>query len=666
MKSKKEAEARIKKLRQTIDYHRYLYHVHDTQELSDAALDSLKKELKDIEDAYPELITSDSPTQRVGGTPLSQFEKVAHEVAQWSFDDAFTEGEIRAFDERVRRGLEKKLGEKVSPTYTCELKIDGFKVVCTYKAGILKTAATRGDGRVGENVTKNVRTIESVPLNLRKKIDMIAEGEIWMGRKEFERINNTQKKAGKALYANPRNVAAGTIRQLDPRVVFERKLDVFFYDVAHCEGVVPSTQVKELVFLQELGLKVNRHFIHAQTIDEVLVYWRKWDKRKHKEDYWIDGVVVKVNERAYQDALGYTGKAPRFAIAFKFPAEEATTLVEDIIVQVGRTGVLTPVALLAPVVVAGTTVSRATLHNEDEIARLGLNVGDTVVIRKAGDIIPDVLKVLTEMRTGKEKKFTFPKKCPVCGATVTRKSGEAAYRCTNVACSARQGRWLHYAVSRKALNVDHLGPKLLDALMDAGVVATPADIFTLTKDELLKLPRMAEIYAQNVLDGIDTARTTTLSRVVLALGIPHVGEETARDMALAFGSLENIMKASDEELAGIEGVGEIVATSIAEWFASAHNRAVVQKLEKELTIQNEHTVTNNTLAGKIFVLSGTLPTLSRDEASTRIRERGGKVASAISKNTDYVVVGDNPGSKVDDAKRLGVSILNEKDFVALL
>ena len=406
--TKGEANERIQKLREVVNHHRYLYHVLDTQEISDAALDSLKKELKDLEDAYPELITPDSPTQRVSGEPLEKFNKVEHVVPQWSFDDAFSKEDIRAFDERVRRVLSKEFDRDINPTYVCELKIDGFKVVCTYEKGILVTAATRGDGKVGEDVTANIKTIESVPLVLQEKESVVVEGEVWMPKKEFERINKEREKEGEPLYANPRNVAAGTIRQLDARIVAERNLEIFFYDlVRRSDEQLPDTQIEELEFMRVLGFKTNKHTKQMDSIDEVIKYWQSWEKKKDKQSYLVDGVVVKVNERSYQEALGYTGKSPRFAIAFKFAAEEATTVVEDISLQVGRTGVLTPVAHLRPVLVAGSTVARATLHNEDEIARLGLKIGDTVIIQKAGDIIPDVVRVLTDLRQGTEKNFVF-------------------------------------------------------------------------------------------------------------------------------------------------------------------------------------------------------------------------------------------------------------------
>lgn len=523
---------RINKLRETIDHHRYLYHVLDKQEISDAALDSLKYELKKLEEEYPSLVTPDSPTQRVAGVALEKFEKVRHEVRQWSFEDAFTEQDIRGFDSRVRRFLAKELSREVTPNYVCELKIDGFKIVLTYKKGLLVLAATRGDGEVGENVTMNVRTIESVPLRLEKSDDdVIVEGEIWMGKKDFESLNAEQRKRGEEEYANPRNVAAGTIRQLDPSVVAGRKLQMFAYDIASTSplglrgaSTKLMSQSEELELLGKLGFKVNKSHELFDTIDGVISFWKKWQQKKDKEDFWIDGVVVKVNEREYQDALGYTGKAPRWGIAFKFPAEQVTTVVEDIQLQVGRTGVLTPVAHLRPVQVAGSTVSRATLHNEDQIARLDVRVGDTVILQKAGDVIPEIVGVLTEMRAGKEKKFVFPKKCPVCGSAIERVEGEAAYKCTNRNCFAQRERFLHHFVSKHALDIRGLGPQIVDLLIENELVASPADFFELTHDDISALPRMGEKSADNVIASIEKARETTLPRLLVGLGIPNVGD----------------------------------------------------------------------------------------------------------------------------------------------
>ncbi len=464
----KDIQERVQKLRTTIDHHRYLYHVKDIEEISPEALDSLKDELVKLEQEYPELITSDSPTQRVAGEPLPEFQKITHKIPQWSFNDAFTEDDIRDFDARVK----KVAGGGV--TYTCELKIDGLKIVLEYEKGLLKSAGTRGNGVVGENVTMNVRTIESVPLKLKRAVDVIVEGEVWMGKKQLEKLNEEQKKKDLPLFANPRNVAAGSIRQLDPKMAASRKLDTFIYDVAQTSEKFPPYQHQELEYLQELGFKVNNHFKHVKTIDDVITYWKEWSsKKRDKLDYQIDGVVVKVDEHESQQKLGYTGKAPRFGIAFKFAAEQVTTIVEDIQLQIGRTGVLTPVAHLKPVLVAGSTVSRATLHNEDEIKRLDVRVGDTVVIQKAGDVIPDILKVMTELRTGKEKAYTFPAIVPECGGDgrIERVPGQAAWRCVAKDSYVQQKRKLYYFVSKSAFDIEHLGPKVIDVLLDNNLIS---------------------------------------------------------------------------------------------------------------------------------------------------------------------------------------------------
>ena len=661
----KRDKERYKKLRKTVEKHRYNYHVLNKQDISDQALDSLKRELVELEFKYPELITPDSPTQRVAGAPLKGFKKVKHKVPQWSFNDAFSEEDIKNFDTRVRKMLKDHYKRDVEPTYTCELKIDGLKVVLEYENGSLMTAATRGDGEVGEDVTANVRTIESIPLSVEEKDSLIVEGEVWLSKTNFEKLN---KEEGDR-YANPRNVAAGTIRQLDPRIVAKRKLDVFIYDIAKVSNV-PETQFDELKKLQNLGFKVNSNFIKTTSVSEILNFWYKWQKKKDKEDYWIDGVVVKVNEKEYQDVLGYTGKAPRYAIALKFPAEQVTTVVEDIVLQVGRTGVITPVAHLKPVLVAGSTVSRATLHNEDEIARLDVRIGDTVILQKAGDIIPDVVKVLTEMRTGKEKRYIFPKKVLECGGdgSIERVPGQAAWRCVNKNSFSQQKRKFYHFVSKKSFDIDGLGPKVIDVLLEEGLISSYDDIFTLKKGDLLALPRFAEKSVDNLLLAIENARKVTLPRLIIGLSIPQVGEETAYDLEEYFGTLKNLQNASKEELESIDGVGEVVAESSYKWFKEKENSDLLKKLLKHLEVSSEKQVqsTDNNLSGKTFVLTGTLAGLTRDEAKKEIRMRGGEVSSSVSNKTNYVVAGENPGSKFDDARNLGVSVISEEEFLKLI
>ncbi len=662
---------RLKKLKETIEKYRFSYHVLDKDEVSPEALDSLKDELSKIEGEYPELITLDSPSQRVAGAPLPEFKKVPHKVAQWSFNDAFTEEDIVNFDERIKRMLRQELGEdeKINPTYSAELKIDGLKIVLDYVDGLLQNAATRGDGKVGEDVTMNVRTIESVPLRLTQNIDVIVEGEVWMGKKGLANLNKERARAGEDVFANPRNVAAGSIRQLDPAVASKRPLQMFVYDIAQSSIKIPETQIEELKLLQSLGFKVNRHFKHCKNISETISFWKEWQKKAPKEDYLIDGVVVKVNEKKYQDALGFTGKAPRFAIAFKFPAEQVTTVVEDIKLQIGRTGVLTPVAVLRPVSVAGSTVSRATLHNEDEIKRLDVRVGDTVVLQKAGDVIPDIVRVLLEMRTGREKKYVFPKNVPECGGdgSIERIPGQVAYRCVFKNSVAQHKRKLYHFVSKKAFNIDGLGPKVIDVLLDKNIISSFDDIFAVKKGDLIDLPRFAEKSVDNLISAVEKARRVTLPRLIISLSIPQVGEETAHDLAKYFRTIDAIKKASFEELSALYGVGPIVARSLCDWFDDGGNKEILAHLLSHIEIVAEkYPSKKSSFAGKTFVLTGSLSKMSRDEAKEKIRLLGGEVSSAVSSKTDFVVAGESAGSKLDNAIKLGVRVITEDEFVKMI
>ncbi|MFZ2831963.1 MAG: NAD-dependent DNA ligase LigA, partial [Minisyncoccia bacterium] len=532
-KTSSEAVERLASLRKTIEHHRYLYHVQNISEISPEALDALKHELVLIESAYPELITPDSPSQRVAGAPLKGFKKIKHTVEQWSFNDAFNAEEMHDFDVRVKNmlarqdfseknlgGRDKEFSKKITPTYVCELKIDGLKVVLTYEKGLLVTAATRGDGVVGEDVTANVKMIESIPLSLTRKVSGVFEGEVWMAKSTLVRLNSEEVRAGREPYANPRNLAAGTMRQLDASVVKARSLDVFVYDISALDEPIPDTQSKELALLKDFGFKVNEHFTECKNMEEVVSFWQKWQKKAPKEDYWVDGVVVKVNEKMYQDALGYTGKAPRFGIAFKFPAEQVTTVLEGIVLQVGRTGVVTPVAHLRPVSVAGSVVSRATLHNEDEIARLDVRIGDTVILQKAGDVIPDIVAVVKEMRSGREKKFIFPKFIEDTDGTrvaLERIPGQSAHRAVSKNMFAQKQRRFHYFVSKKGFDIDHCGPTVIDALLEAELISNFDDLFTLTLGDVLSLPRFAELSAKNLITAIDKARTVTLGKLLTAL-----------------------------------------------------------------------------------------------------------------------------------------------------
>lgn len=682
----KDITERYRKLKAAVHHYRTQRHVYDIEEISIEAEDALKKELAELEAQFPGLVGPDSPSVRVGGAPLPQFKKVPHKVPQWSFNDAFTEDDMRDFDARVRKGLGKGspkgrderdpnslLENFPKPSYTCELKIDGLKVVLEYQKGKLVTAATRGDGAVGEDVTHNVRTIESIPLVLERPVDIIVEGEIWMSEAQLEALNKRQEQNGLPLYANPRNAAAGSIRQLDPKVAAERKLDAFIYDVAQASEELPHTQYEELAYLKGLGFKVNKHYELAGSIEEVIAYWEKWKGESKSQGYWIDGVVVKVNEIALQERLGYTGKAPRFAIAFKFPAEQVTTVVEDIVLQVGRTGVLTPVAHLKPVAVAGTTVSRATLHNEDEIKRLDVRVGDTVILQKAGDVIPDIVSVLVELRPKGTKPYRWPSKVAECGAggAIERIPGQAAWRCRDKNSFSVLRRRLRYFASRGALNIEGLGPSTVDALLEAGLVETAADFFTLKEGDLLTLEGFAEISAKKLIESIKKiTKSAPLSRVVTALSINQVGEETAILLAQNFKTIDDIAAASEDDLAAINGIGPVVAGEIHRWFKDKENKKLVKALQKYINIESEKIPRSNLgalpFAGKTFVLTGGMDSMSRDEAKEKIRKLGGVVSGSVSKNTDYVVAGGEAGSKLDRAQELEVEILSEEEFLKLL
>ncbi len=668
--SKKDAILRLAKLRATIEHHRHLYHTLNQSEISPEALDSLKRELVEIESKYPDLITPDSPSQRVAGEPLKKFKKVKHTVPQWSFNDAFTTDEMRDFDARVKRFLKDTHGLQVSLSYICELKIDGLKIVLSYKNGKLITGATRGDGKMGEDVTMNARTIESVPLVLRQPLSIVVEGEVFMPKSEFARQNKARAKLGEELFANPRNIAAGSMRQLDPRIVTERNLQAFIYDIGSIDGPFPKTQQQELEFLQELGFKINPHFELCKDIEEVITFWNIWKKKAPKEDYWIDGVVVKVNEKKCQDILGYTGKAPRFGIAFKFPAEQVTTVVTDIVLQVGRTGVVTPVAHLSPVLVAGSVVSRATLHNEDEITRLDVRIGDTVILQKAGDVIPDIVSVMKEMRTGKERKFVFPRFVEDCGGPIERVPGQVAYRCVNKDSFAQKRRKFYYFVSKKGFDIDGCGPKVIDALLNAELIGSYDDLFTLKEGDILALPRFAELSAKNLIEAIKKARIITLGKFLTALSIPHVGEETAHDIAERFGTIEKVREALENRKRsdlGVRGVGEVVARSLADYFADPHHSALLDRLLAQVKIENRRLkIEDRKFVGKTFVLTGTLGAMSRDEAKERIRREGGEVAESVSSKTNFVLAGENPGSKYDNARALGVKVLSETEFLKML
>jgi DNA ligase (NAD+) len=667
---------RIEQLREAIRHHDRQYYVNDMPEISDEAYDALVRELCSLEEKYPELDDPNSPTHRVGGEPAKGFTKVKHALPQWSFDNIFNEEELIEWDKKVKRMVAKETRtDPENVEYVAELKIDGLKIVLTYEKGVLTRGTTRGDGVVGEDVTENVRTIRSVPLMLSQPISCTVVGEIWMGKEAFEKLNEKREKEGETLFANPRNAAAGSIRQLDSRIVAERKLDTFIYDIDAISGAEePHTQEGELLLLKDLGFKTNPHINVCKSVTDIQKLYTKWTPRRESEEYAIDGLVLKVNNVVTQKALGYTGKAPRFGIAYKFPAEEATTVVEDISVQVGRTGVLTPVAHVRPTLVAGSTVSRATLHNEAEIKRLDVRIGDTVILQKAGDVIPDIVRVLPEFRTGKEKKFSMPKVCPVCGGTIRKetiggrdvKEGVRHY-CANPTCFAVEKERIEHFVSRKAMDIQGLGEKIVEQLIDAGLIVNAADLYELSEGDLSALPRFAETSARNVIEAIEKSRRVELSRFLFALGIRHVGEETAELLAEHFGSLGRIQKAELHELDGVEGIGAVVASGVYAWFRDEGNRALLERLLSHITVRDmEKKKGNMSLVGKSFVLTGTLESLSREKAKRMIKEKGGTVSSSVSKQTSYVVAGDKPGSKYDAAQKLSVPILDEKAFLKMM
>jgi DNA ligase (NAD+) len=664
----KDIKDRLEKLKDTIEKHRHLYHTLDTPEISDEAYDSLFAELEKIEEEYPELRSPNSPTQRVGGEPLKEFKKVRHEVRQWSYDDVFDFKGLQKWDEKVRNFIRKAGLDKEKLEYCCELKIDGLKVVLTYENGGLISGATRGDGEVGEDVTHNIKTVHSIPLELKDPISMIAVGEAWIGKKDLITINKEREKDGEMLYANTRNLAAGALRQLDPKITAKRKLNSFIYEIDKLENG-PTSQYEELEFLKTQGFSVNPNFEKFGSLEKVEEYYKKWSKKKDSLDYGLDGIVIKVNSNKIQKALGYTAKSPRWGVAYKFPAEQVTTVVEDIVLQIGRTGVLTPVAHLRPVVVAGSKVARATLHNEDEIKRLDVRIGDTVILQKAGDVIPDIVSVVTELRTGKEKPFVWPKKVALCGGdgSIERIPGQAAWRCVDKNSFEQQKRRFHHFVSKKSFDIVDCGPKVIDLLLEQGLVSEYADIFTLERGDLLELPRFAEKSVDNLLSSIKKSSKVTLPRFLVGLSIPQVGEETAYDLAKHFGTLQKLRSVSYEELEALNGVGPIVAKSVVEFFHSKPNQKMVDNLLKEVTIEKVSTAfAGGKLKGKSFVLTGGLESMSRDEAKQKIRDLGGSVGESVSKETTYLIAGENTGSKYEKALKLGVKVLSEKEFLALL
>ncbi|HOF50096.1 MAG TPA: NAD-dependent DNA ligase LigA [Candidatus Colwellbacteria bacterium] len=672
--TKQEAKERIEKLKKEINRDRYAYHVLDKSLIPDEVLDSLKKELFDLELQYPEFVTPDSPTQRVAGEPLKEFRKVPHERPMISFNDAFSEKDMEDWLDRLENYLKKKIDRE----FFCELKLDGLSVELVYDNGVFVRGSTRGDGLVGEDVTQNLRTIEDIPLKLEGDYPkhLVVRGEVILSKKEFERINKEQKKKGEKLYANPRNIASGSVRQLDPKITASRNMDSFQYDIV--VGRETKTHAEEHALLKKWGFNVNPESKLTRSLEEVFDFHRRWGDpiAREKLDYEIDGIVVIVNQNKVFEEAGVIGKASRATIAYKFSPKEATTIVEDIRVQVGRTGNLTPVAVMKPVSVGGTTITHATLHNMDQIEKLDLKIGDTVVVSRAGDVIPQITKVFKELRTGKERSFKMPETCPVDGSPVI-KTG-VFYRCSNPKCGARNRREIRHFVSKAAFNIEGLGPKIIDRFMDEGLISDAADIWSLQKGDIASLEKFGEKSADNLINEIEARKKVGLARFIYSLGILHVGEETAntlaKDMAKksgkktfkpgeATGILESLSK---EELEELPDIGPKVAESFYSWFKDKRNIHLLEKLDKSGIEIRLETPASGKLSGKTFVLTGTLETMSREQAKEKIRALGGDISESVGSKTDYLVAGIDPGSKYNRAKEIGVKILDEKEFLRLI
>jgi len=661
--------ARAQELREQIRRHDYYYYVLNAPRISDAEYDRLLRELEELEQQHPGLVTPDSPTQRVGGLPQPEFLTVEHRVPMLSLSNAFSIGEISAFDQRVHRFLGMKADEVLD--YVCELKIDGLAMSLTYRDGSLLIGATRGDGQKGEDVTLNVRTIRSIPLHLLDSdIPSLVEvrGEVYMSHIAFEQLNRQREEMGEASFANPRNAAAGSVRQLDPRITAGRSLDFFSYALGTVEGgYSPASQWESLNKLREWGFPVNPNITLCHGIKEAIAFCESWQERRSGLGYDIDGVVIKVDDLQLQEHLGYVSRSPRWALAYKFPAIEETTEVADILVQVGRTGALTPVAYLKPVQIGGVTVSRATLHNEDEIRRKDIRIGDRVVVRRAGDVIPEVVSAIKEARNGDERPFVMPDKCPVCNADVFRAEGEAVSRCTGIACPAQLKERIAHFASKDAMDIEGMGSAIVEQLVDNGLVKDPADIYHLTQNDLLTLERMGKKSASNLLAAIEKSRHTALDRLIYALGIRMVGRRNAEILAEYFGDLEKLRQASVEELEQVPDIGPRRAESVHLFFRQSETDTVLDKL-KEYGVSWEAPAApaeEGRLEGKSFVFTGTI-SISRSQAELMVKAAGGKVSSSVSRNTDYVVAGEDPGSKYEKALQLGVTVLTEDEFRRLL
>jgi DNA ligase (NAD+) len=657
---------RIEKLREEIEYHNYRYYILDQPEITDAEYDRLMRELEKLEDQYPELRSPNSPTQRVGASPLEEFEIVRHTIPMLSLANAFDESEARDFDKRVK----KFLGTSEEIEYVAEPKFDGLAIELVYEAGQFVVGSTRGDGVNGENITQNLRTIKTIPLQLIRKEITVPErlevrGEVIMQLKRFKELNRKREERGEPPFANPRNAAAGSVRQLDPKITAERPLEIYFYALGEVRRWTFKTQWEVIKTLPKWGLRTNPLVRKCKNIDEVLNYYHEMNEKRETLPYEIDGTVIKVNSFGLQTRLGEIARSPRWALAFKFQPKQETTKIKDIKPQVGRTGALTPVALMEPVRVGGVEVSRATLHNQDEIDRLDVRIGDTVVIQRAGDVIPEVVQVITSKRTGTEKKFKMPSKCPVCGAEVIKE--EAIHRCIGLDCPAQlKGRIRHFA-SKRAMDIDGLGVKLIDQLVNKGLVKDVADLYYIKKEQLIELERMADKSAQNIIDAIEKSKTKPLSKFLYALGIRNVGETTAEDLARHFQRLDDFFHLSEEDLMEVQGIGPEVAASAHQFFGDKKNKESIDRLKKAgVKVIEPKVKEKGKLVGKTFVFTGALKKFARDEARTLVESLGATTASTVSKKVDFVVVGEDPGSKFDKAKELGIKTLTEEEFKKMI
>jgi DNA ligase (NAD+) len=667
-----QASRKIEKLREEVSFHNYRYYVLDDPVISDEEYDRLMRELEALEKDYPHLITPSSPTQRVGAPPLDKFEEVRHAIPMLSLANAFEEAEVREFDDRLKRFL--KNTREIE--YCAELKIDGIAVELIYDNGHLIAGSTRGDGFVGENVTQNLRTVKAIPLTLISRkgepspARLEVRGEVYLPLKAFRELNAGRERRGESLFANPRNAAAGSLRQLDSSITAQRPLDIFCHGIGQFTGAAIGSQWELLDSLQGWGLKVNPNRRLCGNINQVFDYYRQMDELREKLPYEIDGVVIKVNSFPLQETLGTIARSPRWALAFKFKPKQVTTQVLDITVNVGRTGALTPTAVLKPVRVGGVTVSSATLHNQDEIDRKDVRIGDTVVVQRAGDVIPEVVKVMAEKRTGREKRFRIPDRCPVCGSEVDRPEGESVARCTGIACPAKLKETIIHFASRDAMNIEGLGAKIIEQLVDRGLIKDYADLYKLTPDQMLTLERMGPKLASNILTAVQNSKKTTLERLIYALGILHVGEHIAKLIGQEFSTLEELAEAPLERLTGIRGIGGEIAASMVKFFQQKGNQKVLQKLD-DLGVeypkrQARPKARELRLQGKTFVFTGGLKSLSRSEAESKVEFLGGRASSTVSKKTDFVVAGEDPGAKLEKAKTLGVKILSEDELLEML